>query len=437
MLRSLLAYALAVLLCTAMFFSCTSKIEPPPPFEELGSSSSIEPPPIEPPPIPPPYEPSSSSYFPNIPPPISSATEQPPPPPPPPSSSSVEIVLPPSSSSVAKSSSSPAQIVSGCYENNPKAGFTCAWDKTGIITPGTIIAPAAYTLPSGCTSVAWKYAPDTDDMFLIYECMKTDENGFAALGSKNYVLFAELTCEDGKHTTACNPKTGLSTRLAPELTGECKWDRNPPVTSTARGAIPNGVKVVDADKICTSPTVVYKYEGGTKTWPATGILDEWKSWDKKHKETYQVEATLNCLTYSAPVTVACPPLEVSAGAEHLIECTCPGNGQCQLDEKLCKADSKAGREVTLKVDECVELNVYGYDNQHYLPKVGMRCQSNGSSYTVSINGKSVTGSNDILLLGKMKLGDNEFGTFCLTNLSGGTNLNGSSITSVKCNLNAE
>jgi len=65
-------------------------------------------------------------------------------------------------------------------------------------------------------------------------------------GSKKYLLFAELTCDDGKHTTACNPKTGWSSKKAPELTGECEWEKNP--TTTARGGTPKKtVSVVDTD----------------------------------------------------------------------------------------------------------------------------------------------------------------------------------------------
>jgi len=121
-------------------------------------------------------------------------------------------------------------------------------------------------------------------MTLNYMCESTDANGFPALGSENYVLFAELTCEDGKHTNACNPKTGLPSKRVPELTGECVWAKNP--TTTARGGIPSGVSVVDSDRVCGSsaPIVEYKYEGGAKTWTSTGILPEWENWDKKHKE---------------------------------------------------------------------------------------------------------------------------------------------------------
>jgi len=347
------------------------------------------------------------------------------------SSSAQNVQSSSSKAAVASSSSKGSTVVTGaCVEGNPKAGFTCKWDGYAAgttLTPGKTMKPASYTLPSGCSEVSWSYAPDTE-MGPFYDCNEFDATkGFPALGSQNYVLFAKLTCSDGAHVNACEPKTGWSSKEAPKLTGTCVWDKNP--TTTARGATPSGVKVVDDDKVCTSPTVVYKYADGSKTWST--ILPEWKDWDKKHKETYEVVPTLNCSGYSQTVTTApCPKLDVSAGADHIIECNCPGDKQCQIDGKNCKADSKAGKDVALKVDECVEINVYGYDNQYYLPKVGMRCQSNGSTYKISINGKESTGGNDLLLLGTMKLGDNEFGTFCITSLSGGTG-------SISCNLNGE
>jgi len=388
--------------------------------------------------------------------PISSA-EQPPPPsssnePPPVSSSSTTTPVTPSSSSsastpVTPSSSSSAQKSSAaaatgkCRANNEKSGFNCGWDgysASKILTPGTILKPSAATPPSGCT-VAWNFAPDTAGLALNYSCDAVPAAGVSALGSSRYVLFAELTCEDGKHINACNPKEGWSSKKAPEFDekSRCEWEKSP--TTTARGGTPKKgtMTLIDTDHICgnsaPSPLVNYKCVSDNcpkADWPSTGIFSEWKDWKRPKKETYNVEAILNCPAYSQTVSLSCPPLEVAAGSDYIIECTCPGNGQCQIDEKNCKAGSAAGKEVTLKVDECVELNVIKYDNQYYLPKVGMRCQSNGSSYTVSINGKSTPGTNDLLLLGTMKLGDNEFGTFCLTNLNG-------SATSIKCSLNGE
>jgi hypothetical protein len=450
MINSRLTYALAVLLCGTLILSCLPPIESPPDeisssdIAQTSSSSQIAQssgndtpeynycvfdadksclPGAQITTCPPGGTLSNNCPY------SSSSTQQPPPPPPPGSSSSSYVIQLPSSSSVSapsSSSSKPAQTVSGCKENNPKAGFTCGWNgytATATLTPGTMLKPAAFTLPSGCSSVAWKFAPDTSDMTLLYGCEATDESGFAALGSRTYVLFAELTCDDGKHTNACNPAKGWSSKIAPVLTGECKWAKNP--TTTARGAVPSGVSVIDVDHVCTSPTVVYKYDDGTQTWPSTGILPEWKDWDKKH-ETYDVEATLNCPAYPQTITTACPPLEVTAGSDYIIECT---GG---YEYTYCGGTSKT--TVNLKADECVEINVLGYTNSLYLPSLLMRCDTQGNqasvSVTLALNGKAqtFTGSwvwNGQIDLGKVKVGDNEFGTLCVTALSGAT--------SVRCN----
>jgi len=326
----------------------------------------------------------------------------------------------PSSSSVQKSSA--AAVAGNCQESKPISTFTCGWDgssgtPTPILTPGKILKPAAATPPSGC-SISWSYAPNTTDIALLYDCEKLPSDGVSALGSKNYVLFAELTCDDGKHVNACNPKEGWSSKKAPELTGKCVWDKNPPEVTSARGAKPSGVTSIDTDNICGSTrSVVYKYDNGTKDWPATGILPEWKDWGKDKTETYIVEAVLNCPAYSAVVSSPCDPLKVSGGVEHVIECTCVGSDQCQVNDKICKADGKTGNTVTLTTSECVEVTVYNYNNPHYKPEVGLRCSSpNNSSFVVSVNGKSVSvAGNGLVPMGKLEVEDEtSLGTLCLT-----------------------
>jgi len=214
----------------------------------------------------------------------------------------------------------------------------------------------------------------------------------------------------------------------PTLVGECKWDKNP--TLTARGANPSGVNVVDIDKICKSIFVGYRYTvaGIKKDWPSTGILSEWKDWDKKHKETYEVEAILKCTEYPTEVTSPCPPLEVNIGADYLIECDCTyyGGSSCP-DASSCKVGNTRGYSVTLKKDECVEINVIGYENPYYLPTLGMRCSSQGGNglgeFTLSLNGTAKThiGASPVFIeLKTIKLGDNELGTLCLTAISGVT-----------------
>jgi len=92
-----------------------------------------------------------------------------------------------------------------------------------------------------------------------------------------------------------------------------------------------------------------------------------------------------------------------------------------------------GDGVTLKVDECVEIYVLGWTEQHFLPDVRMLCQVvefGATNVTLSLNGKSTTTTGEgvtvlpYVQLGKIKLGDNEFGSLCLTAISGAT--------SVKC-----
>ncbi|MDR2595646.1 MAG: hypothetical protein LBC87_12835 [Fibromonadaceae bacterium] len=345
----------------------------------------------------------------------------------------------PSSSSTPKSSAVAA--TGKCRENPnsntpPKAGFTCGWEgysATKILTPGTKLKPAAHTLPSGCTSVNWNFAPDTSGMIINNACSALPAAGESALGSSRYVLFAELECDDGKHINACDPKTGWSSQPAPVFSDKsrCEWEKNP--TTTARGGTPKKgtIEVVDAanPKICgNNPTIVYKYDGG-KDWPATGILPEWKNWKRPKSETYNIEAVLNCPAYSQTVSLACPPLEVNAGSDYIIECTGDWNAAA------CGNKNSA----TLKQDECVEINVLGLDKSHQVGvDLVMRCQAAGSeneasvSYTLSLNGGTgvkCTGSyscNNTVPIGKTKSGDNEFGTLCLTQLAGKS--------SVKCDF---
>jgi len=332
-----------------------------------------------------------------------------------------------SSSSVQKSSSSARPTVAGCGESNPEPNFQCGWNVTGTLVPGTMLKPKDYTLPSGCTNVVWKYAPSTSAMALKNECSEIeDPAGFPALGSKVYVLFAELTCGSDKRTTACEPKTGLSSKQAPVLEGKCEWPKNP--TTTARGGIPSGVTAKDVDGVCPGgPSVVYKYDDGDKDWPKTGILPEWSTgvWkdDKKHKETYSVEAVLQCKDYPDKIASACDPLEVSSGTDYIIECT------GKFDDKSCKVGSTVGNSVVLGLNECVEINVVEYTDQYNLPNVIMRCETQGTaasaSVTLSLNGEPTTASGSwsvqpIIQLGKIKLGNNELGTLCLTEISGAT-----------------
>jgi hypothetical protein len=369
-----------------------------------SQSSEAEPPPVS-------FNPSESSSSAYVPPPNSSTS-----PITPGSSSGGSPAVSSSSATVPRSSSSAVvqPPAAGCRESSPKSGFTCGWNgytATGTLTPGTTLKPATYTLPSGCSSVEWKYAPDTAAMALNYECKKTEESGFAALGSKTYVLFADLTCDDGTHTNACNPTKGWSSKLAPELTGVCVWSKTP--TTTARGAVPSGVSVIDTDRICTSPTVVYKYDGGTKTWPKDGgPLTEAKTYS-------DVEATLNCPAYSQPVTVACPALEVKAGADHQIVCS---GG---IDAANCGNKNK----INVQNDECIDVEI-AWSNSHDNPSIKMRCTGQfqqtsgtapttsisikvGSASTVTANGSNYT-ENSVTIIPSIPVGTKEVLGICIS-----------------------
>jgi len=165
---------------------------------------------------------------------------------------------------------------------------------------------------------------------------------------------------------------------------------------------------------------VYKYDDGEKTWSSTGILSEWKNWDKKHSETYSgVQATIDCPDYEDDIEPKdCPSLIVNAGAgaDYIIECNGGWeNSQCNK------------KEVNLKADECVEINVLKYTGIYLPPRLLMRCNLQATqadvSLTLKLNGKnqSFTGWwswNGEVILGAVKQGDNEFGTLCVTDLIG-------------------
>jgi len=247
-----------------------------------------------------------------------------------------------SSANVPKSS---ATAATGCKENNPKAGFTCGWNETGAaLTPGVVLKPVG-TAPAGC-DLTWKYLDDKSPAAQEKAC-KAVGGDISAEGSKTYLLFAALTCDDGAHTNACGE---ASTKEAPYLTGTCSWKKSngdtvdlANGTTTARGAIPGGVTFEDKEKVCgnTKPDVVYKYDGGTKTWPKEGgPLPEAKTYS-------DVQATVTCGTPSVfnvtPIT--CPALIAKAGADFQI--SCKGS---QINATACNKT-----ELAVQVDQCIDL----------------------------------------------------------------------------------
>jgi len=237
-------------------------------------------------------------------------------------------------------------------------------------------------------------------MTLLYDCQDIGENGITSQGSKKYLLFAELTCSDGKHTNACNPKTGLSTKMAPKLLGNCTWDKNP--IPAKRGATPSGILLEDKDKVCgtTTPSVVYKYSNLSKTWSIGEI----------EPGTYSdVQATVNCANYDVPPSDPCPALVANAGSDHIIELDCAGAGQA-----LYKCKGK--NEATLRPEECLDMTVVNYQGDPRPAVVECMVDGNGGNANVKLKGvaKTITGYYGNFDLGNFKDGENEFGTLCLT-----------------------
>ena len=140
--------------------------------------------------------------------------------------------------------------------------------------------------------------------------------------------------------------------INPSLTGTCAWSKNS--TTSAKGATPAGILLNDPDNICgaTNPPVVYKYDGGSKTWPTTGLVPAGIYND--------VQATVNCPAYDiAPIM--CPALTVIAGSEHSIGTDAP-------IEVMGSGLSVGG----IGQDECINITI-NWDNQHYQPPVRIRC----------------------------------------------------------------
>jgi uncharacterized protein (TIGR02145 family) len=113
-----------------------------------------------------------------------------------------------------------------------------------------------------------------------------------------------------------------------------------------------------------------------------------------------------------------------------------GNQQITCTNRLQPTNCGGSNDVTLEIYECVEIRVLEYTEKSYLPNLAMRCEIQGTqpnvSVTMALNGKATTAIGNgyyvetTISLGKIELGDNEFGSLCVTALSGAT--------SVKCNL---
>jgi hypothetical protein len=290
-------------------------------------------------------------------------------------SSSSAPVTQSSSSRAAASSSSKAS--SGgenvCQKENKKSGFTCDWNKTTNIAPGVNLKPTK-SGDSGC-EIEWFHVigdqNPVNDWDLALGCEPLPEDGVITEGSKTYALFAKLTCS-GTSTPYVNKCAHeVSAGAAPYLKGTCSWSKNP--TTTARGAVPSGIEVVDDDKICgtTKPPVVWKYDGDSKTWPKEGgPLPEAKTYS-------DVRATAACSNYDIEPSANCPALPVKAGADYQI--TCKGD---QISATTCNKIEQA-----VQNDECIDFEI-NWTNANYHPNIKITCEGqfsgNNPSSTLSL-----------------------------------------------------
>jgi len=401
MIRLALTYALAVLFCATLFFSCTSDLEMPPPPDEQGNSSNDAPPPLSLP-----NETSSSSEAKTKPPPISQPSEQ---------SSSSELGSGYESSSsqsttqsstdggeTSSSSKPPSTASGGCIENNPKSGFTCSWNKTTNLTPGFVLKPTEPTGKGDC-EIVWNYAYgdqkplSSDDVR--FNCYALENEGLVAEGSRTYALFANLTCSDGKYINACTPE--ISSGIAPYLNGECVWlspvnDSPLPSneTSVGKGAKPSGVTLVDPDKICASNAIAAKFENGIKPWSNSPEPDIYTD--------VQYVAT-NCPAYDV-VPVICPPLKVKATSPDEVICVYPVNSgtlSCTLNGKTMSS-GLLDNKLSNASEGCMDIEV-DWQNTAYPGTSGstlniyVQCTYTGSQANktckVTYNGKESNGTN--------------------------------------------
>ena len=279
----------------------------------------------------------------------------------------------PSSSSL-RSSSSQAQSGS-CPAGSAKSGFTCNWDASSstLLSPGQIIKPVA-TGDAGC-AITWRYK----DSALNPNCYEVPEGGVTVVPGASYILIAGLDCGGEKYKTDCDPKTGLTAKAAPNLSGECKWDRSE--VSEARGAMPDTGKVVkltDVDKVCgnTLPPVVYKNGDTGNNWPANGVVSA---------GTYSnVQATVACGSYEVP-PIICPTLNVVKGNAVIVTCIGSQVGACK----------PGNQDIIIPEGECMDIE---YEWTGQAVTIGLTCsiqyQGTGLTLDVTYNGKTTSASGD-------------------------------------------
>jgi len=187
------------------------------------------------------------------------------------------------------------------------------------------------------------------------------------------------------------------------------------------------VKYNPATEFCYDGKL-YAYCNGKEYDPTSGFCSDNQLYLSCGTETY---STLSKFCYDGKLYTYCNGKEYNPTAEFCSGTTvyllCDGNVYDPLEG--CPSNTKtmtcigdwretncgSNYRVTLKVGECVNMSILEYDNKDYLPTIGIRCQTQNSKSTVSINKteKTFQDYTMVIPLGKVELGDNEFGKLCL------------------------
>ncbi len=227
---------------------------------------------------------------------------------------------------------------------------------------------------------------------------------------------ATATCKGGTYRLDSAVATVVPN---PGLSGTCAWSKNP--TKAATGATPSGVTLGNAYGRCGAltdgalPTTAYTSTSpSVAQWPTNGMIAA---------GTYgSVSTNVSC----ASTQVTCPSLTVNAGADYSVECN------NSLEAANCSPSGNVF--IFQEVGECADISVMGWTNQYNLPNVKVNCETqngqNSASFSISLNGGTAISASGSYYastsqpLGAIKLGDNEFGTLCLTAMA--------NVGSVKC-----
>jgi hypothetical protein len=246
-----------------------------------------------------------------------------------------------------------------------------------------------------------------------------DTSGFywTSSGNNYFIIFHYQSDCAGPYNGSCEVKTTYSTTdkfsvrcIADEdVKFNCGTNTYNPSTSFCADNLvyPRcGVKEYKPATQFCSGTTVYSLCGGEKYDPLTEFCSSNSIYTKCGGKEYN-PATRECVDGTL----------YSKTSDYLITC----------NSRIEDLDCNNMRSVTLQVGECVEIDVMGYNNTGHLSNVVMRCDASyiaSALFTVSLNGRSTTFNSlhfDVSL-GTIRLGDNEFGRLCVTDLNGATAL---------------